>query len=179
VSGSSPAPAMRIRRAGGQIPLPDADARGTGRPADSQEYLSDQTDMDAMAEGCAGQVQTLDLVALKERRRRGADGMVHVKAVQRILVNEGLCKACGICSELCPRDVHDATEEGVPVVARLEDCTGCMFCEWHCPDFAIRVQFADEHGASPEPMEQIGERSRASREPACAPRPAAEVEDAP
>jgi MinD superfamily P-loop ATPase len=30
----------------------------------------------------------------------------------------------------------------VPVVARLEACTACRFCELHCPDFAIEVEAA-------------------------------------
>jgi len=30
-------------------------------------------------------------------------------------------------------------EEGLPVVTAPERCTGCGFCEIHCPDFAISV----------------------------------------
>jgi 2-oxoglutarate ferredoxin oxidoreductase subunit delta len=50
-----------------------------------------------------------------------------------------LCKACGICIALCPARVFDADELGNPVVARPDDCTSCLLCEFHCPDFAIEV----------------------------------------
>jgi 2-oxoglutarate ferredoxin oxidoreductase subunit delta len=51
-----------------------------------------------------------------------------------------LCKACGICIELCPEEVYDRDKLGFPVVARVDDCTFCLLCELHCPDFAIEVQ---------------------------------------
>ena len=51
-----------------------------------------------------------------------------------------LCKVCGICIELCPEDVFDRDKLGYPIVARAEDCTSCLLCELHCPDFAIEVQ---------------------------------------
>jgi 2-oxoglutarate ferredoxin oxidoreductase subunit delta len=57
----------------------------------------------------------------------------------RIDVDDELCKACGICIELCPQKVFDADGQGRPQVARLEDCTRCRFCEQHCPDFALEV----------------------------------------
>jgi len=51
-----------------------------------------------------------------------------------------LCKVCGICIELCPEDVFDRDKLGYPIVARADDCTSCLLCELHCPDFAIEVQ---------------------------------------
>jgi 2-oxoglutarate ferredoxin oxidoreductase subunit delta len=51
-----------------------------------------------------------------------------------------LCKACGICIELCPTHVFDTAEMGEAVVARPDDCTLCLLCELHCPDFAIEVR---------------------------------------
>src|SRR5674476_1483884 len=51
-----------------------------------------------------------------------------------------LCKACGICIELCPEDVYDRDTSGYPIISRVEDCTSCLLCELHCPDFAIEVQ---------------------------------------
>jgi 2-oxoglutarate ferredoxin oxidoreductase subunit delta len=51
-----------------------------------------------------------------------------------------LCKACGICIELCPQHVFDETDMGEPVLARPDDCTLCLLCELHCPDFAIEVR---------------------------------------
>jgi 2-oxoglutarate ferredoxin oxidoreductase subunit delta len=61
------------------------------------------------------------------------------RAPEAVVVDLDLCKACGICIELCPQDVFDRDELGHPVVARLADCTACAFCERHCPDFAIDV----------------------------------------
>lgn len=51
-----------------------------------------------------------------------------------------LCKACSICIELCPEKVFDKDKQGYPVVARPEECTQCLICELHCPDFAIEVK---------------------------------------
>ena len=50
-----------------------------------------------------------------------------------------LCKACGICIALCPTDVFDRDDLGYPVVARADDCTACLLCELHCPDFALEI----------------------------------------
>jgi 2-oxoglutarate ferredoxin oxidoreductase subunit delta len=73
--------------------------------------------------------------AASERKRRVASELV---------VDLDLCKACGICRALCPRDVFDADERGYPVVARLSDCTVCRVCEYHCPDFAISISWREE-----------------------------------
>ncbi len=50
------------------------------------------------------------------------------------------CKKCGICAAFCPRECLALDEEGAPVVAHPERCTGCGWCELHCPDFAISVR---------------------------------------
>ena len=51
-----------------------------------------------------------------------------------------LCKACGICIELCPEKVFDRDKLGYPVLSRPEECSQCLLCEVHCPDFAIEVR---------------------------------------
>jgi 2-oxoglutarate ferredoxin oxidoreductase subunit delta len=74
-----------------------------------------------------------------------------------------LCKACGICIELCPEKVFDADKGGVPVVARPADCTQCLLCELHCPDFAIEVrrrakkQAAEPPAADPAKLATVSE----------------------
>ena len=50
------------------------------------------------------------------------------------------CKACGICIAFCPKQVYDRDEGGKPLAARPDDCIGCLFCEEHCPDFAITIE---------------------------------------
>jgi 2-oxoglutarate ferredoxin oxidoreductase subunit delta len=76
--------------------------------------------------------------AASERKRRVASELV---------VDLDLCKACGICHALCPRDVFDLDERGYPVVTRLSACTVCRTCEYHCPDFAISISFREERRA--------------------------------
>jgi len=68
------------------------------------------------------------------------------KVKATVLVDAGLCKACGICISLCPEHVFDRDAAGVAVAARQGDCTACRLCEWHCPDFAIEVH-AERAGA--------------------------------
>jgi 2-oxoglutarate ferredoxin oxidoreductase subunit delta len=50
------------------------------------------------------------------------------------------CKKCGLCAAFCPRECLALDEEGAPVVVKPERCTGCGWCELHCPDFAISVR---------------------------------------
>jgi len=60
-----------------------------------------------------------------------------------------LCKACGVCIELCPDEVFDRDKLGYPVLARPEDCSLCLLCELHCPDFALEVRRRErKHTAS-------------------------------
>lgn len=60
-----------------------------------------------------------------------------------------LCKACGICIELCPDTVFDRDDLGYPVLARPEECSRCLICELHCPDFAIEVRRRERKGTAP------------------------------
>ena len=58
----------------------------------------------------------------------------------RINIYRDWCKACGICAAFCPRQCLSLDAEGAPVVDHAERCTGCRWCELHCPDFAICVR---------------------------------------
>ena len=58
----------------------------------------------------------------------------HVKIIQE------LCKRCGICEYVCPKNVFDFSEGRYPVTAREDNCVGCRQCEYKCPDFAIIVE---------------------------------------
>ena len=50
------------------------------------------------------------------------------------------CKSCGICAAFCPRQCIGLDENGAPVIKDPKRCTGCRWCELHCPDFAICVK---------------------------------------
>ncbi len=58
----------------------------------------------------------------------------------KISISEKRCKQCGICSELCPKQVFGQAAGQIPQVVRLEDCIACRLCEMRCPDFAIDVE---------------------------------------
>jgi len=50
------------------------------------------------------------------------------------------CKSCGICAAFCPKKCIIMGPDGHPVVDAAQRCTGCRWCELHCPDFAICVK---------------------------------------
>lgn len=61
-------------------------------------------------------------------------------------IDKELCKSCGICVSLCPKNVFEITnhvnKKGYNYVAavRQEDCIACKRCEMMCPDFVIFVE---------------------------------------
>jgi 2-oxoglutarate ferredoxin oxidoreductase subunit delta len=65
----------------------------------------------------------------------------------RIVVNEDLCKGCGLCTTVCPKDlIHMAmdrfTSKGYHPAELVDpggECTGCAICSVICPDAAITV----------------------------------------
>jgi 2-oxoglutarate ferredoxin oxidoreductase subunit delta len=68
-----------------------------------------------------------------------------------IIIDEDMCKGCGICIEVCPKGVLEVSMKisargyYIPLVKREEDCAICRLCEIICPDFAIfREEFACE-----------------------------------
>jgi 2-oxoglutarate ferredoxin oxidoreductase subunit delta len=61
------------------------------------------------------------------------------KASIQIDIDKKLCKACGICTGLCPRQVFTKDDLGYPVATHIDKCIDCKLCELRCPDFAIRV----------------------------------------
>ncbi len=50
------------------------------------------------------------------------------------------CKSCGLCSAFCTKKIILTDETGRPYIEDMESCTGCRFCEIHCPDFAITIK---------------------------------------
>lgn len=65
-----------------------------------------------------------------------------------IEVNHGWCKACNICSRICPEYCLVLEQDGKLRVAREDACTGCRLCEILCPDFAITIREPALSGAA-------------------------------
>ncbi|MFF4320676.1 4Fe-4S binding protein [Streptomyces sp. NPDC001568] len=55
------------------------------------------------------------------------------------LVSAERCIACDKCVEVCPTDVFERGPDGIPVLARHEDCQTCFLCEANCPVDALFV----------------------------------------
>ena len=70
----------------------------------------------------------------------------------RIDIFRDWCKSCGICAAFCPRQCLSLDAEGAPRVDNSQRCTGCRWCELHCPDFAICVREVEGPG-NPKPEE--------------------------
>jgi NAD-dependent dihydropyrimidine dehydrogenase PreA subunit len=59
------------------------------------------------------------------------------------VISQARCIECDICVKVCPANVFDMTN-GVPVIARQDDCQTCFLCEIYCPTDALYVaEYAD------------------------------------
>jgi 2-oxoglutarate ferredoxin oxidoreductase subunit delta len=76
----------------------------------------------------------------------------------RIEIDETLCKGCGLCLSVCPKDlIHISTDRFTPkgyrpaeLVDPQSECTGCAICAVICPEAAIRVyRWVPLHKAEP------------------------------
>ena len=52
---------------------------------------------------------------------------------------EDRCGDCGLCVDVCPRDVFEVGAAGQAVIARAGDCQTCFLCELYCDQDAIYV----------------------------------------
>ncbi|NOU92769.1 4Fe-4S dicluster domain-containing protein [Paenibacillus sp. LMG 31456] len=65
-------------------------------------------------------------------------------------VSSDRCVQCTLCVKVCPTNVFDKGEDGIPVIARQEDCQTCFICEAYCPVDALYVApYADPLEAAP------------------------------
>ena len=55
------------------------------------------------------------------------------------VVSASRCIRCDICVRVCPADVFAKNTEGLPVIARQDDCQTCFLCEIYCPTDALYV----------------------------------------
>ncbi|MEC0227238.1 MULTISPECIES: 4Fe-4S dicluster domain-containing protein [Paenibacillus] len=72
------------------------------------------------------------------------------------LVSESKCIECNICVSVCPTNVFDKGDNGIPVIARQSDCQTCFMCELYCPADALYVA-ADAEGPTLVSEEQLDE----------------------
>jgi formate dehydrogenase (NADP+) beta subunit len=67
-----------------------------------------------------------------------------------IEVNSLLCKDCGYCKEVCTLGVFQTSDAFNPagyhpmVASKSDQCIGCLYCLYVCPDFAIRIKGDDD-----------------------------------
>jgi NAD-dependent dihydropyrimidine dehydrogenase PreA subunit len=54
------------------------------------------------------------------------------------------CTGCNDCVSACPTHVIDASVDGPPSIARLDQCQTCFMCELYCEADAIYVA-PDQH----------------------------------
>lgn len=70
----------------------------------------------------------------------------------KVIVFTELCKGCELCTEYCPKEIlelsEDYNEKGhhYPVIkpGMEDDCIYCLFCQEVCPDFAIFSEQIEE-----------------------------------
>ncbi|ALL79434.1 4Fe-4S ferredoxin (plasmid) [Pseudonocardia sp. EC080610-09] len=70
------------------------------------------------------------------------------------IVDAARCITCDRCVEVCPTNVFDTGDDGVPVLARLHDCQTCYLCEAYCPADALYVSPVT-HPCAPVPPDAL------------------------
>lgn len=57
-----------------------------------------------------------------------------------VIIDQKLCKGCGICVSLCPKQALALNEVNKSYYAHPDVCIHCGMCELWCPDYAIIVE---------------------------------------
>jgi 2-oxoglutarate ferredoxin oxidoreductase subunit delta len=66
---------------------------------------------------------------------------IEISPTKKLVVTVSWCKACGICMELCPKEVlgtEEVTKKVILIAA--EKCNGCGLCELSCPDYVFSIE---------------------------------------
>jgi 2-oxoglutarate ferredoxin oxidoreductase subunit delta len=66
---------------------------------------------------------------------------IEISLTKKLVVTVSWCKACGICMELCPKEVlgtEEVTKKVILIAA--EKCNGCGLCELSCPDYVFSIE---------------------------------------
>ncbi|WP_159886899.1 4Fe-4S dicluster domain-containing protein [Paenibacillus puerhi] len=71
------------------------------------------------------------------------------------LVSPDRCVSCNMCVRVCPTHVFDQGDNGIPIIARQEDCQTCFICEAYCPVDALYVAPYAEPLDAPPTQEQL------------------------
>lgn len=58
------------------------------------------------------------------------------------VISDDRCIRCDICVRICPANVFAKDGQGLPVIARQDDCQTCYLCEIYCPTDALFVAHA-------------------------------------
>jgi NAD-dependent dihydropyrimidine dehydrogenase PreA subunit len=67
------------------------------------------------------------------------------------VVDAERCTSCDICVSVCPTNVFDKTD-GIPVIARQNDCQTCFLCELYCPEDAL---FVSPYAEAPQHVDLV------------------------
>ena len=81
------------------------------------------------------------------------------------LLSESRCTGCNLCVKVCPTNVFEAQDGGLPKLARPDACQTCFMCELYCPVDALYVSpLAERHEqvdeAALEAQETLGSYQR-------------------
>lgn len=66
---------------------------------------------------------------------------IQISPHEKLVLRVDWCKSCGICMEICQREVLGAEEVTNKVILLApERCNGCGLCEIACPDYVFTLK---------------------------------------